>query len=257
MSGHEDFVGGEQQSTQPFENEMVLTPAEGKSWWQIDRALVVGLVAATAAVGAVGVTTLRSASSEGLAVGTGGGGNTDCPDGTDLVAKFEAPTGGSKTDGPVTAYVDDENVLWESTVDIDAVISKGATGSYVQLLPSDNDFGGIYTNEVLPLNNGGQRPAFSNVKFCAGDDTPETSAPETSAPETSAPETSAPETSAPETSAPETSAPETSAPETTAPETTAPATTTSTTSTTTTTTTTTTNPPTSTTSTTIGGPGTR
>jgi acetyl/propionyl-CoA carboxylase alpha subunit len=102
---------------------------------------------------------------------TNPGGNQDCPSGTTQVAKFNYTNGsyvleGSNTGGVVITSGTGTNVSWTSTVLISLIVVKGADDAGVFDVNPDA-MSGSFTNEVIPLNNGGQRPAISNIKFCS------------------------------------------------------------------------------------------
>jgi hypothetical protein len=50
--------------------------------------------------------------------------------------------------------------------DVDAIIIKGATGSFVYDFSTQAVGRGKFSKDDLPLNNGGQAPDISNVQFC-------------------------------------------------------------------------------------------
>lgn len=101
----------------------------------------------------------------------GGNPNVDCPAGTELIAKFnwngssyafEKPAG---NEGIVTISGDATSGSWASTTPISTVIIKGGTGTYTY---SASATSGSFSKVDLPLNNGEQSPAISNIQFCGG-----------------------------------------------------------------------------------------
>lgn len=57
-------------------------------------------------------------------------------------------------------------VINPKLIDVDAVIIKGATGTYVYYYEPDAKARDVFSNLKLPLNNGGQIPDISNIQFC-------------------------------------------------------------------------------------------
>lgn len=108
----------------------------------------------------------------GLSLSAAAGPNIPCPDGTELIAKFEWNNGGYQFEKPagnanvVTINGDATNGHWNSQQAISDVILKGATGTYVYDYSAANTSGN-FSKFTLPKNNGGQYPAISNIQFCA------------------------------------------------------------------------------------------
>lgn len=95
--------------------------------------------------------------------------NVSCPEGTQLVAKFnwnseyvfEKPVG---NEGIVAVSGTALAGNWSATIPVSYVILKGSTQTY-QYTTNSNSGGFSYLD--LPVNNGGQHPAISNIQFCA------------------------------------------------------------------------------------------
>ncbi len=95
--------------------------------------------------------------------------NVSCPEGTQLVAKFnwnsayvfEKPVG---NEGIITVGGDALTGNWSATIPVSYVILKGSTQTYQYATNSNS--GGFSYLDLLP-NNGGQHPAISNIQFCA------------------------------------------------------------------------------------------
>jgi hypothetical protein len=108
----------------------------------------------------------------GLSLSAAAGPNIPCPDGTELIAKFEWNNGGYQFEKPagnanvVTINGDATNGHWNSQQPISDVILKGATGTYTYDYSAANTSGN-FSKFTLPKNNGGQYPAISNIQFCA------------------------------------------------------------------------------------------
>ena len=87
------------------------------------------------------------------------------------VAKFNWNGGfvleGGNTGGVVIgAGSNATNVSWTSVLLISKIVVKGGThAGIVDVNPPATS--GSFDNVIIPLNNGGQRPAISNVKFCS------------------------------------------------------------------------------------------
>jgi len=107
-----------------------------------------------------------------------GGPNENCPDGTELVAKFE--WNGSEYvfekpeeyEGVVTilAGADENGGDWTAERIINVIIVKGGTSTHSSFPAADS---GSFSNEGLENNPSGNPPDISNLQFCAdpsGDD---------------------------------------------------------------------------------------
>jgi len=95
--------------------------------------------------------------------------NAACPEGSYLVAKFnwsgqsysfEKPAG---NENYMTITGDAIAGQWQASEPISYIIVKGATGTYTEATEGTY---GSFSQAGLPLNNGGQRPAISNIQFC-------------------------------------------------------------------------------------------
>ena len=151
-----------------------------------------------------------------------------CPDGLDEVAKYEWKlTGDIEEDsepfeyvaehgGDIVTVVDgDEGFLsWTSTVPIDAAVVFG--GGDNKLYEYDPAVTAGQVNNAGMLNDGGQVPDISNVRFCVGE--PENGEPENGEPENGEPENGEPENGEPENGEPENGEPENGEPENGEPE---------------------------------------
>ncbi|MDY6994304.1 MAG: hypothetical protein SVR94_17100 [Pseudomonadota bacterium] len=95
--------------------------------------------------------------------------NVACPEDSYLVAKFnwsgqsyafEKPAG---NENYMTITGDAIAGQWQASEPISYIIVKGATGTYTEATEGTD---GSFSQAGLPLNNGGQRPAISNIQFC-------------------------------------------------------------------------------------------
>jgi len=111
--------------------------------------------------------------------GQGGGNpNVDCPEGSELLSKFNWEGGyvfekpaGNESIVTILAGADAEQGDWTSTSTITYVVLKGSTGTHTYDLGAGAG-SGSFDKTDLPLNGGGNHPDISNVKFCGGGDTP-------------------------------------------------------------------------------------
>ena len=109
-----------------------------------------------------------------------GGGNAACPDGTQLVAKFEFTNGKYAFEKPsgnkdivVISDADAEAGIWTSNVPIAAIVVKGGPGSKTTTLePPQNS--GTFSNTGLPPVGRGNTPDISNIQFCGPTSPPPT-----------------------------------------------------------------------------------
>lgn len=90
-----------------------------------------------------------------------------------LVTKFNWTSGGYTREGgtdAITITGDANGGTWSvkdaGIVDIDAIIVKGATGTYVYNFEPGAKTAGEFSKMVLPLNGGEQVPDISNIQFC-------------------------------------------------------------------------------------------
>ena len=114
------------------------------------------------------------------AVAESNGGNIDCPNRTELVAKYEWESGWIAEFGGdiVSVSGDATSGTWSSAVPIDYVLVKGGTDA--KSVNIGDAVSGVYDNSGL-VNKGGNTPAISNLKFCAdpGGDTTTTTVADT------------------------------------------------------------------------------
>lgn len=108
----------------------------------------------------------------------GGNPNVDCPEGSELLSKFNWGSGyefekpaGNESIVTIAGDADAEQGDWTSTSSITYVVLKGSTGTYIYDLGTGATSGSFDKND-LPLNGGGKHPDISNVKFCGSGDTP-------------------------------------------------------------------------------------
>lgn len=135
------------------------------------RILVLGAILGVV-VALLGLTALASAQ--------GQGGNQPCPAGTTQVAKFDFPVADGTTDGPVTIVTSTATEgTFTSTVLIGAIVVKGGSDNQPDTVAAKiitfnpPVLQGAFDNSGL-LNNGGNVPDISNLKFCSAPLSPET-----------------------------------------------------------------------------------
>jgi hypothetical protein len=107
------------------------------------------------------------------------GGNTNCPGGTTLVAKFEYSGGSYVSEGGsggvTISAASATSANWTSTAPIAAVVVKGGTGNVITTYaPAQTS--GSFSNAGLPTVGNGNVPDISNVKFCTAPPAPTTTA---------------------------------------------------------------------------------
>lgn len=107
--------------------------------------------------------------------GKAGGGNENCPTGTEQVAKFETTNSGQynpegSANGVVISNANLSGGSWSSTTAIDYIIVKGGSLG-ANTVTVNGATSGTFSNQGL-VNGGGQVPGISNIKFCAGDHSP-------------------------------------------------------------------------------------
>jgi hypothetical protein len=102
--------------------------------------------------------------------------NVDCPDGTRLTAKYEW-NGSYQAEGNGSAVTilsgaNATSGLWTANQNIGAVVIKGGSGPSATntIIYDPTATSGDFSNEGLE-NGGGNVPAISNIKFCAGSGT--------------------------------------------------------------------------------------
>ena len=110
-----------------------------------------------------------------------GGGNAACPDGTQLVAKFEFRGGtyvfekpSGNQDVVVISDADARGGVWASEVPIAAIVVKGGPGSKTTTLEPPQGTG-TFSNTDLPPVGQGNTPDISNIQFCGPTTPPPTS----------------------------------------------------------------------------------
>ena len=110
-----------------------------------------------------------------------GGGNAECPDGTQLVAKFEFQGGTYVFEKPsgnqsvvVISDADAKSGVWASQVPIAAIVVKGGPGSKTTTLEPPQSTG-TFSNTGLPPVGQGNTPDISNIQFCGPTTPPPTS----------------------------------------------------------------------------------
>jgi hypothetical protein len=107
------------------------------------------------------------------------GGNSSCPEGSVLVAKFEyeqgykggkyvfeKPEGNEKV--VEISDADAKGGVWTSTTPISAFIVKGGPGSKLTTLKPEQT-SGTFSNKGLPPVGRGNTPDISNIQFCGPD----------------------------------------------------------------------------------------